>query len=180
MTAAGSPGMISRDNYGGSVLDGTDSGVAAIGARFGMGAALAAGTGADAGEVAGALGMGRSRCRRPYFPFQLPNGLLTATTVGSALDIPMNFGPRTGYLWDVTMLDLSGFTAGAVSVSKNGFDEIAVFSSAGPQHFPQKGEPLLDCTERLVFTVTSAITGAVRVGGSVIMVPAERIDEYLG
>lgn len=178
MMMSNSPGMLSGPaaSVGGEL----DGGMLAIGARFGIGAAAVLGMPSPDDAIAEAAGLPvRRRCARPVFPFQLPGGLLVATTVGSQLDIPMNFGPRTGWLWDVTMIDLSGFTAGAVSVSKNGFEEIALFSAAGPQHFPQKGEPLLDCTERLVFTVVSAITGNVRVSGSVIMVPAERIDSYL-
>ena len=132
----------------------------------------------------------RRPCRRPVFPFALPPGILTATSVGSFLDLPHQFGPRTGYFWDVVALTAFGFTAGAIAVSKNAplvtaagnpwaIEPEGSFTQAGVITYPQKGMPLLDATDRLVFTVTAALTGTAQISGQVICVPAERIDEYL-
>jgi hypothetical protein len=59
-------------------------------------------------------------------------------------------------------------------------EPVGAFSQAGVLTYPQKGMPLLDGSERLVFTVTSALTGVAQISGTVIAVPAERISEYLG
>jgi hypothetical protein len=177
------------DNPYGSVAQ-VDGGMAAIAARFGVGVGAAAGQGA-ADLAADAAGMPpRAVCKRPIYPFGLPPGLIVATAVGSYLDLPHQFGPRTGWYWDITSLTVAGFTAGAIAVSINGpwvnsggtiigLESVASFPQAGVQPFPQKGMPLLDSSERLVFTVTAAITGSVLITGRVVMVPAERIDEYL-
>lgn len=169
---------------------GLDDGMVAIGARFGVTAGLGAGIGEGA-ETAAAMGAGLLRARkRPVVPFMLPPGILTATTVGAYLDLPNQFSPPDGWYWDVTSLSLFGFTAGAVGVSKDAplitpagnqmaVEPVASFTQAGVIQFPQHGMPLLHGDERLVFTVTSAITGAVQVSGSVVMIPAERIDEYM-
>ena len=175
---------------------GLDDGLLAIHARFG----IAAGGGAAAGDSAqaAALQAGQAAagllgvpCRkRPVTPFNLPPGLLTATAVGSYLDLPYMFGPQPGWYWDVTALSAAGFTAGALAVTKNfplvtaagnpyGIEAVGSFGQAGVIAFPQHGMPLLDSTERLVFTVTAALTGYAQISGQVIQVPAERIDEYL-
>lgn len=163
----------------------------AIGASFGIGASVGGGIGEGAADAAmSAAGLPR-RPRRPAMPFNLPPGLLTATTVGSFLDIPAQFGPPSGWFWDITSLTTSGFTAGAVAVTRNapfitpaggayGIEPVGTFTQAGIITYPQKGTPLLDGSERLVFTVTSALTGSCQVSGTVIAVPAERISEYLG
>jgi hypothetical protein len=163
--------------------------MAAIGARFGITAALGAGVGEGAAAAAAAAGLAVAPPRRVQ-PFPLPPGLLTATAVGSFLDLPQQFGPPVGWWWDITMLSLTGFTAGAVIASKNapavtaGGNPAAVelvwtFAAAGQQAFPQKGNPLLAPGDRLVFTVSSVMTGAAQIGGAVVMVPAERLDDYL-
>jgi hypothetical protein len=177
------------DNPYGSVA-GVDGGMASIAARFGAGVGVAAGAGADdmAADAAGVPRM--CQPKRPIYPFGLPPGLIVATAVGSYLDLPHQFGPRSGWYWDITSLTVAGFTAGAVAASINGpwvnaagtiigLESVASFPQAGVQPFPQKGMPLLDASERLVFTVTAAITGSVLITGRVVMVPAERIDEYL-
>lgn len=174
-----------------SVLQGSDAGMAAIGARFSVGAGIGAGIGegATAAALEGA-GLAARPCKRRIIPFNLPPGLLTATTVGSFLDLPAQFGPRTGYFWDIIALTTSGFTAGAIAVTKNApavtpagapyaIEPEGNFAAAGVITFPRKGLPLLDATERLVFTVTSALTGNAQISGMVVAVPAERIDEYM-
>lgn len=172
-------------------LGGTDDGLVAIGARFGIGAAVGAGLGEGAaGAAADAAGYVRPARKRPIYPFNLPPGLLAVTTVGAYLDVPHQFGPRTSYYWDVTSITIEGFTAGQVNVSKNApavtaagnpyaVENVAQFLNQGTQNMPMRGQPLLDATERLVFTVVSAITGYAQIGGTVVMIPAERIDEYL-
>jgi hypothetical protein len=127
-------------------------------------------------------------------PFNLPPGIISASTtgiaVGSFLDLPRQFGPPTGWFWDITALSAQGFTAGAIGVSKNAplvtttgaayaIEPVGSFTAAGVIPFPQRGMPLLDSSERLVFTVTAALTGAAQISGQVVAVPAERIDEYL-
>jgi hypothetical protein len=162
--------------------------MASIAASFGIGAAV--GEGAEDGAAAMA-GLPRRRAPGPaVFPFALPPALMTTLTVGSFIDLPDTFGPPMGWFWDVTMISLSGFTSGAVAVSKNAplitaagapvaVEPVTYFTQAGVINFPQKGTPLLDGNDRLVFTVTATITGVVQVSGSVIAVPACRMDEYL-
>ena len=172
----------------------TSDALAAIGASFGITAAAGAGLGQaadEAAETASTAGLlVPHRRRRPILPFVLPPGILTVTTVGAYLDLPHQFGPRTGWFWDITALSAYGFTAGAVAVTKNfplvttagnpyALEPVASFSQAGVISFGQKGMPLLDATERLVFTVTAALTGSAQISGQAVMVPAERIDEYL-
>lgn len=172
---------------------GTDDGMAVIAASFGIGAGLAAPAagGAEDMALAGA-GLPSRQVRRPFQSFSLPPGLLATTAAGTFLDLPMQFGPRSGWLWDITSLTAYGFTAGALAVTKNApiqdtsgnpiaIEPVGAFTTAGVIAFPQHGSPLLDATERLVFTVTSALTApaGVIISGSVILVPAERLSEYL-
>jgi hypothetical protein len=168
----------------------TDDAMGAIGASFGIGASIGGGIGEGADTAAlGAAGLVRAR-KRPIIPFNLPPGLLTATAVGSFLDLPAQFGPPTGWFWDIAALTAYGFTAGALAVTKNfplvtaagnpyAIEPVGAFTQAGVLTYSQHGMPLLDCTERLVWTVTSALTGQAQVSGTVIAVPAERISEYL-
>ena len=169
---------------------GTDDGMAVIAASFGIGA----GIGADAEGLA-LDGAGIARVRRrvsPIYPFHFPPQQIAGTTVGSfSAPGTDQSGPATGWFWDVTSLTASGFTAGTVAVTLNSpfvtpagnpsaIEPVASFQQAGVLTFPQRGMPLLDGNDYLVFTVTSAITGGpVIISGSVIMVPASRIDEYL-
>lgn len=162
----------------------------AIGASFGIGAAIGGGIGEGSDLMAaGAAGLARAR-KRPVMSINLPPGLLTATAVGSFLDLPPQFGPPTGWFWDVTALSAYGFTAGAIAVTKNAplvtaagapyaIEPVGSFSQAGVITYSQHGMPLLDSSERLVFTVTSALTGQAQISGQVVVIPAERIDEYL-
>lgn len=161
--------------------------LATIALSFGAGAAI--GDQSEAGALAVA-GMPVRPCKPAVFPFMLPPGILTGTTVGSFLDLPDQFGPPAGWFWDVTSLSAAGFTAGSVAVSRNApfvtaagapvaIEPVGSFSQAGILNFGQKGNPLLDANDRLVFTVTAAITGVVQISGTVIAVPAGRIDEYL-
>lgn len=172
-------------------LQAPDDGMAVIAASFAIGAGAAAGDGAEDGAAAAAGLPRRPRARRPFQEFNLPPGLLATTTVGSFVDLPGQWQPPTGWLWDVTMLSVTGFTAGAVAVSLNApavtpagspyaIEPVWTFAAAGVETFPRKGHPLLDATQRLVFTVTGALTGVAAISGMVIAVPAERISEYLG
>lgn len=168
----------------------TDAGTAAIGAAFGIGASAGGGIGEGAGDMAAlGAGMGR-RLRRQVMSFNLPPGLLSSAAVGSYLDLPAQFGPPLGWFWDITALTAFGFTAGSIGVSKNfplvtaagnpwAIEPVGAFTSAGVLTYSQHGMPLLDGSERLVFTVTTALTGTAQIGGQVVAVPAERIDEYL-
>lgn len=166
-----------------------DAGIIAIAARFGAGAGIAIGDQADA-AAADAAGLAVRRRKRPIMPFALPPGLLTATAVGSFLDLPHQFGPRTGWFWDVAALTAYGFTAGAIAVSLNAplittagnpyaIEPVGSFTQAGVITYGLKGMPLLDATQRLVFTVTATLTGQAQISGQVTAVPAERISEYL-
>lgn len=168
-----------------------DDGMAVITATFSAGAGL--GLGGDSAEdgALAAAGLPRRRARRPYQEFNLPPGLLSTTTVGSFVDLPAQWQPPTGWVWDISMLSIYGFTAGAIAVSLNApmvtaagapyaIEPVASFAAAGVQSFARKGYPLLDATQRLVFTVTSALTGVGQISGMVIAVPAERLSEYLG
>lgn len=168
-----------------------DDGMAVIAARFSVGAGL--GLGADSAEddAMAAAGLPRRRALPPFQQFNLPPAILTGTAVGSVLDLPGQFSPPTGWIWDITMLSASGFTAGAVAVSLNAplvtpsgapyaIEPVASFTQAGIIPFTRKGHPLLDCTQRLVWCVTAALTGVCQISGMVIAVPAERLSEYLG
>lgn len=162
----------------------------AIGASFGINASVGGGIGEGADDTAmEAAGVPRRR-QRPFMPFNLPPGILTATAIGSYLDLPAQFGPPTGWFWDITALTAYGFTAGALAVTKNfplvtaagnawAVEPVGAFSAAGVLTFPQRGMPLLDSSERLVFTVTSALTGTAQISGQVIAIPAERVSEYV-
>lgn len=167
-----------------------DEGMAAIGAAFGIGASLGAGTGGAAADVAAAGAGLTRRLRRQAMPFNLPPGLLALTAVGSYLDLPAQFGPPSGWFWDITALSAYGWTAGSIAISKNApittaagnpvaIEPVGSFTQAGVLTYPQRGMPLLDSSERLVFTVTSTLTGVAQISGQVIAIPAERIDEYL-
>lgn len=167
----------------------TDRGVLAIAARFRGGAGVAIGDGADM-MAADAAGFTLPARKRPISPLQLPPGILTGTAVGSYLDLPHQFGPRTGWFWDINALTAYGFTAGAIAVSINApmvtsagnpwaIEPVGSFTQAGVLPYGQKGMPLLDSSMRLVFTVTATLTGQAQISGQVTMVPAERIDEYL-
>jgi hypothetical protein len=171
-----------------------DNAMAAIGASFGIGASIGGGVGPDAADMAAsaaAPALYRTPRKRPVMPFNFPPGIITATAVGSYIDLPNQFGPSTGWFWDILSLSIQGFTAGSISVTKNfpavtpagallAIEPVASFAAAGTQNFPQHGTPLLDSSERLVFTVTSTLTGFGQVSGMVAQVPSERIDEYLG
>jgi len=163
--------------------------MAAIGASFGISAGGGLGEGA-ADAAAMAAGAPARAAKRPVMPFMLNPGLLNQTAVGSYLDMPAQFGPPTGWFWDVVSLSAYGFSAGTVAVTKNfplvtsagnpyGLEPVGSFTQAGVLTYPQHGMPLLDHTERLVFTVTSTLTGQAQFSGQVIAIPAERIDEYL-
>lgn len=168
--------------------DGQPDALATIALNFGIGAAI--GDQAEDGALAVA-GMPRRIPQQPVFPFPLAPAPLVGTSVGSFLDSPDNFGPGTGWFWDIISISAAGFTAGAITVTKNApavtaagnpvaIEQVGVLTVAAPNlYFPASGFPLIDCNERLVFTVTSAITGLVTISGSAIMVPASRIDDYL-
>lgn len=164
--------------------------LASIAASFGVGI----GVGPDAEDSAlTAAGLPpRARCRPAVFPFHIPPTPLLGTTVGSFAILSSTVGVGGGWFWDVTSLSASGFTAGAVTVTKAApavtpsgapwaIEFIAAFTSAGIVAFPQKGNPLLDANDDLYFTVTSALTApaGVLIGGTAIMVPVTRIDDYL-
>lgn len=166
--------------------------MAAIGASFGIGASIGGGIGEQSGDMAAAATgfVRRPRPVRPVMPFNFPPGLITATSVGSYVDLTDQWGPPTGWFWDILSLSIQGFTAGSIGVSKNfplvtpaggafGLEPVASFTAAGVQSFPQHGTPLLDSCERLVFTVTSTLTGYAQISGMVAAVPVERISEYL-
>ncbi len=166
-----------------------DSGVLAIAARFGGGAGIAIGDQADT-MAASAAGLAVPCRKRPFMPSPLPPGILTTTSVGSFLDLPHQFGPRSGYFWDVSALSAYGFTAGTIGVSINAplvtpqgnpyaIEPVASFTQAGILFFSRKGMPLLDASERLVFTVTGTLTGQAQISGEITIVPAERISEYM-
>jgi hypothetical protein len=174
------------------LLSETDAGTAAIAATFGITAGLGAGLGPDGTDMALAgAGLARRRHCRPVTPFPLPPGLIASgATTGTFLDLPMQFGPRTGWLWDIVALTASGFTAGTIAVTKNApyvttggsayaIEPVGSFSQAGILTYSQKGMPLLDSSDRLVFTVSATLTGYAQISGQVIMIPAERLDEYL-
>ena len=100
------------------------------------------------------------------------------------IDVPQLLGPSGGYWWDVTRLTAAGFSAGTVTVYKNGVadgNQLPSFPSAGVLTFGRR--MLLGPKDRLIY-VTAGITlnsgaGGVSVGGDAIQVEAWAMPRYL-
>jgi hypothetical protein len=174
-----------------------DAGMAQIAARMqqeaatgpgqvphGPGLDLEAGISLQLGRVATALEKQqhtdlyrRARLRNNIFPFDINPGLITGS---GTFDQPMVLGPREGFAWDVELLVAASFTAGTVTVYKQGIADHnirGVFPSAGTLRY--SGASLfLRAPERLLI-VGTGITGNVTISGSAIMVAEEFVGEYL-
>ena len=168
--------------------NGADTGMAAIAAGFGVG--LAVGPGAD-DAAADVAGLPRRRPKLSVFPFTPQPYLLTGTAVGSYVLADL-FSPQVGWVCDITSITMTGFTAGALAVTKGApavtaagnpaaVEYLASFNQAGVIPFPQHGMPFLDANDTVYITVTSALTApaGVVISGTGIMVPVTRMDEYL-
>lgn len=170
--------------------DGTDAGIASIALSFQAGAGL--GLNANPDDVAALAGLPRHRRPRPpVFPFTPQPYILAGTAVGSCVVLSL-FSPQSGWVVDLTSITVSGFTAGAIAITKGApavtaagapaaIEYVGSFTAAGIFPYPQHGMPLLDANDVLYATVMAALTapnGAV-ITATGIMVPVSRMDEYL-
>ena len=165
--------------YQPTTLEGTDAGVLAIGARFGLRAGLGIGQGAD-----DALdGIDGSRARLPgnpvrqvplFMPIPLSSGAGTFTGMIGVQ------GPPVGYYWSLRRLTAQGFTAGIVNVLENGAagEVLIPFAQAGT-FTASKGELLMTPQSYLV-VVAAGITGNVTLFGRADAVPDWYLTKYLG
>lgn len=120
---------------------------------------------------------------RPRIPWEACHpvwftGSIPLTAGAGSLFQPNLYGPEVSYWWDLRVLNLTGFTAGTVTVALNaaGGQTIAVATSIG--EFTWSAQHLLGPQDSLVFTA-SGITGTVAVAGQAIEVGAAWLPEYL-
>jgi hypothetical protein len=109
-------------------------------------------------------------------------------TAGAGVyQMPDLLAPKAGYMWSVRRLVGALFTAGTVTVYKNGFvsggvlvggEYLFTFPSAGTYTFG-RGEILLDAGDNLIYTATG-ITGLAQVGGSADCFERWLLPKYLG
>lgn len=156
-------------------------------------AAVAAGPGLEAeaslsiqiGRLAGAIERqrqadGQRLIDRSHaiFPWEL--NPISAPGNGT-IDQPSLLSPNDGYMWDLRRLTAASFTAGTVTVSRQGAGVDAtilfVFTSAG-SWFPGSGNVMLNGNDRLVFAA-AGIVGTVTISGSVINIRQDYIGDYL-
>lgn len=162
--------------YRPQALDGTDAGLVAIGARFGLAAGLGLGAGAD-GALDGIMGS-----RNDMWADTVRQVPIVATSLGGSGTImqPATLGPPTGWYWGVRRLTAQGFSAGTVTVydtSASG-EPLETFAAAGTQTFG-KGQILLHPGHYLVF-VAAGITGTVTMYGAADLFRAPFLSRYLG
>lgn len=161
--------------YSPEPLGGTDAGLAAIGARFGLAAGLGVGQGAD-GALDGIMGGRRPRPVLRQVPLFMPVPLTAGA--GTFTGLIGYQGPPIGWYWSIRRLTAQGFTAGTVTVfesSVNG-EELAVFTAAGPQTYT-KGGVLVHPQSYLVIQA-AGITGTVTVFGAADAFPAWELAVY--
>jgi hypothetical protein len=103
------------------------------------------------------------------------------TLSGSAGTIsqPNLHGPRTGQVWDVHSVTVTGFTAGTVTAYLNSTagDTVLVFSTPGVYQMG-KAQLILQASDYLVFGATS-ITGTVTVQVAGVELARDLLGEYL-
>jgi hypothetical protein len=114
------------------------------------------------------------------FPFSINPLLMTLAAGAGTLDVHQALGVRDGFALDVKLLVAASFTAGSVSVFRQGaadMNQRGFFPSAGTLTYG--GQSLMVMPgERLVLTATG-ITGNVTVSGDVILVRQDYVGEYL-
>jgi hypothetical protein len=112
---------------------------------------------------------------------------LTLTAGAGALQLPDLLAVKTGYMWSVRRLVGSLFTAGTVSVYKNGAvvggvliggEPLFTFPSAGTYTFG-RGEMLLDQGDSLCISATG-ITGSVQINGAADCFERWLLPKYIG
>jgi hypothetical protein len=108
-------------------------------------------------------------------PLQIP-------LVGGAgtLDMPGQMAPIRGFMWSITRLTLSGWSAGTVYLSINSLEPIYPQGITTPNtYFFSKGQFLLGSGDRLVVSATG-ITGYVQINGKADMFETKTLSHYLG
>ena len=160
---------------------------------------IAAGFGA-ASRVASELDGSARKLRLANEMFQIPfAGLIAISSSAGTLPMPDAGGPNTGYYFSVRRMSAEGFSAGTVTVYKNGVTQasggavvgnpeiVAVFNppTAGliAAQFFGRGDLLLNPNDFLTFaasgiTVTAAYAG-VQINGSADCFPSWLLPEYL-
>lgn len=112
-------------------------------------------------------------------PLQTVSTLAPNPVAGTTIDLPDRLQPKDGYWWDVRRLNSWGWTAGSVNVCLNdpNGEVVGAFPQAG--QFTWGGNILMGPRDRLIFVVTSNITGSLFIAGQVIEVAATILPQYL-
>jgi len=112
---------------------------------------------------------------------------MSLTGGAGSLQLADLLSPKAGFMWSVRRLVGSLFTAGTVTVYKNGAvvggtaiggEPLFTFPSAGTYTFG-RGEILLDQNDQLVISATG-ITGSVQINGSADCFERWLLPAYLG
>jgi hypothetical protein len=159
-------------------LEGTDAGVLAIGARFGLRAGL--GLGQGAGDALDGIG---GRARLPVNPVrQVPLFMPVPLSSGAGQFTGLIGvqGPPVGWYWSIRRLTAQGFTAGTVIVYENSVNGEAMFPFAQAGTLTAgRGEELMTPQSYLVIAATG-ITGTVTLFGRADAIPDWYLTRYLG
>lgn len=164
------------NRYQPQALAGTDDGLLAIGARFGIAAGIGLGQGAD-GALDGLMGPRRWRKDIRQVPLFIPVPLTAGA--GTFTGLIGYQGPPAGWYWSIRRLTAQGFTAGTVSVydsSING-EVLLPFAQAGTLT-GSRGDFLVNPQHYLVVQATG-ITGTVTIFGRADAVPSWELADYL-
>ncbi|SRR6516225_4090223 len=107
-----------------------------------------------------------------------PIGALTLTAGAATLDQPDLLGPHDPYWWDLRRWSAWGFTAGTVSLFKNGATGTQLGSLSAPGNVTWSSQEILAPRDRLVI-VAAGITGAVQWEIRGVEVESRWLPEYL-
>jgi hypothetical protein len=169
----------------------TDSGGIGLGAGFGVFGSTAARMAAAAADH-----HGQEPAHRLFESLhQVPIGALQVTISGGAgaYQMPDLLSPKAGYMWSVRRITASGYSAGTVTVYKNGAvvggsavaggEPVMPFAAAGTST-AGRGEILLDQNDQLII-VCSGITlsagfAGVQINGAADFFERWLLPEYLG
>jgi hypothetical protein len=103
-----------------------------------------------------------------------------STVAAEAIDQPDALMCKTGYIWDIKRLTLSGWSAGSVQVTKNSaLGEVLVSFPVPATATFGKLQQILMPGERLVI-VTTGITGTVQLQGSAVCFESWYFPYYAG
>jgi hypothetical protein len=132
------------------------------------------------GKLGGRLDKPLSRPRIPWeacHPIG-PIGALNLSAGAATLDQPDLLGPHDPYWWDLRRWSAWGFTAGTVSLFKNGATATQLGSLSAPGNVTWSAQELLAPRDRLVI-VAAGITGSVQWEVRGIEVESVWLPEYL-